>query len=606
MVLTREQYACIDTPNNTISLVEGYSGVGKSVVLIEKYLQYKNQNEEAFIVVKDVFKKFYLNLLAISNFQRDIHDDIVAIDDLINRYIESLNHALFTNRISDAEKLSIIESLFNQREAKVLDVSFETVLNEITFIQENICTNESGVLGDILRREFIHYYKMSRKHSVKGLLDHYQKTFIWDVYQKYIKYLLEHDLFDQQSLYQSVLRLLFKQISSGEKPYLCQYLFIDDIQDFTLVQLETIDKLFDRTGDYYLMMTHDPLQSLDRYRNYQKSTLYKDVVYRFHLYENFKNSPNIHRIIHANLKNNPLFEVKHTYDSANPEGDFLGTVLTYFYHQKQDEKIDVVFDRLDLLMNQMDYRYEDILFVFYDYSSYESLAKVFEEEGIPFISVKERFIDKKSGIVNMLKDEIVKIPFRVVFLYDADNKKIGHGHISHVINVQHNYRDSVLFYQSIANATELLIIHTSVSEPSPFLFPAMVEEQDFTFEIGSKFTIKPQLNVLRLGDFVAWIRNELIEHYGYDPDDFYTDHTFELIVLNGHEKIAIKIHDPNIEPEEIGEIIQKGLNYDYIVLFDNYHYIVYQNIQKNFIRRIDFPNKNKPKVVKIDETTRIM
>ena len=169
MVLTREQYACIDTPNNTISLVEGYSGVGKSVVLIEKYLQYNNQNEEAFIVVKDVFKKFYLNLLAISNFQRDIHDDIVTIDELINRYIESLNHALFTNRISDAEKLSIIESLFNQREAKVLDVSFETVLNEITFIQENICTNESGVLGDILRREFIHYYKMSRKHSVKGL-----------------------------------------------------------------------------------------------------------------------------------------------------------------------------------------------------------------------------------------------------------------------------------------------------------------------------------------------------------------------------------------------------------------------------------------------------
>src|SRR5690606_18400110 len=141
----------------------------------------------------------------------------------------------------------------------------------------------------------------------------------------------------------------------------------------------------------------------------------------------------------SHIQNNELFNASFPYESANPTDDSYRAVLSFFYNKKKDEKIDVIFDRLDLLLNHMDYRYEDILIIFYDPSSYESLVQVFKEEGIPIISLKERLQLKQSGIVYMLKEEIMPIPFKVVILYDADNKKIGYGHINLVSNVQRNY-----------------------------------------------------------------------------------------------------------------------------------------------------------------------
>ena len=189
---------------------------------------------------------------------------------------------------------------------------------------------------------------------------------------------------------------------------------------------------------------------------------------------------------------------------------------------------------------------------------------------------------------------MISYPYHLrVILYDADNKKIGHGHINRLINIQQNYRDSVLFYQSIANATELLIVQTSVSDPSSFLLPAAIDHQTFTFEIGSQFSIKSQLNVLRRRDFIEWISNQLIEHYGYKKEDISSHHTFDLIISNGNEQIVLKIHEPFVDDEEIGQIIRKGLQYDYIVLFDNYHYIVYRNIRNSFVRELDIPKRVK-------------
>ena len=78
----------------------------------------------------------------------------------------------------------------------------------------------------------------------------------------------------------------------------------------------------------------------------------------------------------------------------------------------KDEKIDVIFDRLDLLLNQLNYRLEDILIVFYDETSYDSLALELQKDGIPLISIKERLLHRKSGIVYMLKDDIISIPFK--------------------------------------------------------------------------------------------------------------------------------------------------------------------------------------------------
>ena len=165
-------------------------------------------------------------------------------------------------------------------------------------------------MATILQREFIHYYQYSRKYSVKGLLNQPQKMFIWDIYCLYMKHSLEYDVFDERLLYQSVLRLLYKQQTMGDIPYLCRYLLIDDIQDFSVVELDIVDKLFERNNNYYLMMTHDPLQSFDRYHFYENASLIKNARNRYVLTKNFKNSPNIHRIIHSNLKNNELFDMK--------------------------------------------------------------------------------------------------------------------------------------------------------------------------------------------------------------------------------------------------------------------------------------------------------
>ncbi|HEY8435963.1 MAG TPA: hypothetical protein VIK63_02805 [Haloplasmataceae bacterium] len=591
MNLTQAQLECLVPGLNSINLVEGYSGVGKSVVLLEKFFRLKDDNRKGIILVKNECKKFYLNLLAKSNYKQDIDGEILSFEAFVNRYLESLEVPLKIHQLTEEEKLGIIESFVDEQKAKELDLTLETILNEIAFIQQNICLDVEGPLHEIFQKEYLEYYHTARKYSVKGLLNRTQKLFIWNIYESYVKHTLHYDIFDKKAVYQNVLRLLFRQAHYGKTPYLCNNLFIDDIQDFSLVELNIIYHLFDRREIYYLMMTHDPLQAFDRYRYYEQAALLKCVNHRFILSQNFKNSPNIHRIIRSHIQNNELFNASFPYESANPTDDSYRAVLSFFYNKKKDEKIDVIFDRLDLLLNHMDYRYEDILIIFYDPSSYESLVQVFKEEGIPIISLKERLQLKQSGIVYMLKEEIMPIPFKVVILYDADNKKIGYGHINLVSNVQRNYEDSVRFYQSISNATELLIIQTSVSEPSSFLLPSMIDHQAFSFEVASHFAIKPQLNVLRLRDFLEWITDQLITHYGYEKEDFSTHPTFDLIIKNGNDQIALKIHEPQAGSEEIGEIIKKGFAYDYIVLFDNYHYIVYQNVQKHFVRQLDFPMK---------------
>lgn len=595
MERTKEQLACIETEINTVNLIEGYSGTGKSTVLLDKYYELIQEKDPktCYIFVKQGYQKILLHQLSQELYPSSPRPSILTFEELIDYYIGHFSVPLFKNRISDERKTAIINELFDDEESLTFDLTFESIMSEIEYIQQNICIDEQASLYDILNQEFKLYFATTRKYSVKGLLTQRQKNFIWNIYRQYLQKSLELDVFDDLTLYQSVLRLLYKQATVNQIPRIGQYILIDDVQDFSKVELDVIDKLTDQTQEFLVMMSLDPLKSFDRYHHYKDARLFQLTLNHSNtLTSNFRNSVNVHRLVLSSLKGNELIDLKIPYNSGHKgSGEEKKSILTFFYNQLKDEKIDVIFDRLDLLTNILNYTFEDILFIFYEEESKEQLARIFEEEEIPFVSVEEKLLFKQPGISYMIKEEIIPIPYKVVFLYDADNKKVGTGAINKVINLNQNYRDSILFYQSLVNATDFLIIQTSVSELSNFLLPAAIDYSAFTFEISSLFSVKPQLNVLRLSDFVTWITDQLKVNYGYAQEDFKSHPVFDLIINNYRERYALKIHDAATDQDTISQFIKLGLQFDYLILFDNYHYIVYKKEQRNFVRVKDIPEK---------------
>jgi hypothetical protein len=593
MDLLKEQLDIIQTNMNTVQLVEGYSGVGKSTVLLHKFFDVLNHNEiykdELLIVVKDDVKKIRLINDAKKVFGRNLSNFIMTLEELVNLYIDQLNIPLFKNRITDDRKLKLIDDLIYDDMKTNRLVDFEVLLLEIDYIQKNICIDEKLPIHKLLEKELQAYLLVPRKNSVRGLLTFNEKQEIWSIYQKFTMKALQMDFFDDLTLYQSFLRLVYHHAEASELMYQFKYLFVDDLQDFSKVECDILYHLLNLQSEYYGLFTLDPLKSLDRYHFFRNSRLYQLIDQSHTLKTDFLHGHHVFNILDSTIKSNNLFKYNLPYQTKY--GPQLKSTLTFYYNKLKDEKLEVFFDRIDLLTNNLDFNLEDILIIFFDEFSYQELYEQCQDAGLPVMSIKERLYTQNTGLVFMRKEEIISVPFKVVLLYDADNKKIGNGAISPVININQNYRDSILFYTALSNAEELLLIQSSVSEPSTFLLPSQIDYKQFVFEIGSRFQIKSSLNVYRITDFIHWIREQMMKYYQYQIEDFMTHPIYDMIVQRGHERIAIKILDHNIDNQDISKIIHMGLKYDYIVIFDSHHYLVFRNHHKNFIRILDIPMK---------------
>ncbi len=597
MNLTDNQNQIIESDLGQIYLIEGYTGVGKTTVLLKKYEQlfkkHKISNNDVIFIVSDELKKYIISqkYLLLSSKSNVLY--IYTINELIYKYLSKIELPLFQNTIDKNEKKKILEDiiLYNDDIKDYDDLNIDFIMDEINFIQANICLKDEAEINITLNKELKQYLITPRRSPHKGLLSFKEKEAIWSVYQEFINKVLHKDIFDEETFYQSFLRLLFHQSESNELGIQFGHIFIDDIQDFSKVQLDVLYCLLKKDNPLHsCYLTHDEIKSKDRYKNYKNSLLFQSVNQTIVLDTNFRNSKNVFNIIKANLTKNELIDPYLPYTCIKDE--VYKSTLTFYYNKRSDEKSDVFFDRLDILVKNMNYTYKDILVMFNDM---DNLTEIKEQCQFNNIKVCDIFDHHEKKDVNALtfvhKTQITSCEFKVVIIYDAENKKLCNGPINKIININNNFLDSIYFYTALGNATDFLIINSSFSEPSHLLLPSSISYQDFVFEVGSKFEIKSTLNVYRISDFMNFIKDNLVKYYGYSTEDFKSHPTFDLLIDTNEINIGIKILDNNINSEVIQSVLNYGNDLTYIVIFDVHHYLTFKKENQEFVRVVDIPNK---------------
>lgn len=596
MDLSNKQREVLETPLGCNLLIEGYTGVGKTTILLRKYEEiikklHISRNNVIFIVSDEIKKQINLNkyfFLASSYNLLNIY----TLNELIHKYLTIMELPLFSNTIDKNKKRALIEEIVQDIELdEEFDYNIDFIFEEINFIQSYICLKDDDELQNTLKKELKRYLMLPRKSNKRGLLSFREKQIIWDIYQKYLSHVLIEDIFDEETFYQSFLRLLYHQYESKELVMHFSYIFVDDTQDFTKVQLDIIYYLFNhhnKNNTYYL--TLDEIKSKDRYRNFKDSILYKEINKRIVLDTNFRNSNNVYDILNSYLKNNDLFTAELNYLPNNSQDNYK-SVLTYFYNKKSDEKQEVFFDRLNYLVSILKYSYKDILVVFTDMNNLVDMKSECIRYNINVVDLYERIENLDIDALTFIhKNDLVSCEFKVVILYDADDKKLCTGPINKIININNNYVDSINFYLTLGNATDFLIINSSISEPSYLLLPSKINVRDFVFEIDSKFEIKSTLNIYRISEFITYIKDNLCTYYGYTLDDLKSHPVFDIIIDN-EEKVGIKILDNNINNDMIKYILNNGEDVKYIVVFDSHHYLTFKKINNEFVRINDIPDK---------------
>lgn len=596
MKFSDNQIEIIDSELGTNLLIKGYAGVGKTTVLLKKYDDLvKNQsisrNKVVYIVSDELKKQITLQkYFLLSNNYNMLN--IYTINELIYKYLDQIELPLFSNTIKKEDKKQILNSILSNYKQNNPSFTFtlEYILEEINFIQNSICIKDHNDLQHTLNKELKKYLMIPRKSMKVGLLTFKEKYAIWDLYKEYLEQALSNDFFDKETFYQSFLRLIYHHHDNNELALSFSYIFVDDIQDFSMIQLDIIYCLFDNIEGNSYYLTLDELKSYDRYHMYKKSLLYRNVKQEKKLDINFRNSENVFNIMTSLLKQNELFTFNLPY-RTHTNIKYYKSVLTYFYNKKEDEKQDVFFDRLNLLVNNLGYSYKDILVVFSDYSNLENMTEKCEMQGINIVDIYEHVENRElDALTFVYKSDLTTCEYKVVIIYDADDKKLCIGPINKIININTNYIDTIYFYLALSCAKDFLIINSSFSEPSHLLLPAMIDCNEFVFDVGSQFEIKSTLNIYRISEFIAYIKDNLCKYYGYNPNDFKSHQVFDIFI-DDNIKIGIKILDNNIDNDTINYIHQNSHDLAYIVIFDSHHYLTFKNVNQAFIRVNDIPSK---------------
>ncbi len=597
MELSKNQMQVLLEPLGIDTIIEGYSGVGKTTVLLKKYEQiFTNnsisKNDAVFIVSNHLKKQIVLQQYFLLSSKYNTLN-VYTINELIDKYLRKINLPLFQNTIDENQKKSLISDIMESYYRKS-SFTVDFILEEINYIQSNICLKDDDVVEVTLTKELKTYLLIPRKSISKGLLSFREKQVIWSIYTDYLNNVLNRDIFDEQTFYQSFLRLIYHHFETHELAFNFSIIFIDDVQEFTRVQLDILYYLYNKNNRFHAsFITVDELKSMDRYKNFNNSYFIKRSHHKIILDTNFRNSNNVFNIIKSNLIKNELLNPTLNYKSKSNRNSNK-SVLTYFYNRSLGEKKEVFFDRIDLLIGYMGYRFKDILVVFNDVFNLNEMKEECQLVNIKIFDINSHVENKETDALTFAyKKDLINCEFKVVMIYDADNNKLCTGPINKIININRNFEDSIYFYTAISTATDFLIINSSISEPSHLLLPSHINYDDFVFEVGSKFEIKSTLNIYRISDFIGYIKENLIKYYNLEEDNLKNHPIFDIFIEVDTKTVGVKILDNNIDNDVIENILRNGNNYSYIIIFDSHHYVTFKNIDNDYIRVIDIPNNLK-------------
>ncbi|MGL4998846.1 MAG: UvrD-helicase domain-containing protein [Cetobacterium sp.] len=239
--LNDEQYRCLtDLPPHFIA---GSAGSGKSTLTLRKLLNLE-ENYEIYNFSKILYitANSYLKDNSFEQYKefRKPTNKTADFFTLKEFLCQSLN--ISTNKVADFKNFKEFFK-FSYPNKKKIDLSIEEVYSEINgiikglMIKKNADNWNRNLSNNCIPLE--DYLSLSSKYST---LDNHSRNFIYEVCQKYNRWLNSNNLFDLNDL----------SISLIQKNIKFDYLIVDEVQDLTEVQIFSLISLIDNKEHTFL------------------------------------------------------------------------------------------------------------------------------------------------------------------------------------------------------------------------------------------------------------------------------------------------------------------------------------------------------------------
>jgi hypothetical protein len=288
------QEKIIDLPLRKPLLLRGETGSGKTTILIYKAIYYAeaHPNEECILFTYNI---------SLANLIKD------AKEELIGKSLNNLEIYPIFQWIEELFPIIKSEPIFleNKKEFYIYDI-LQNFYNESNLRKFNLSNKEFNLF---LKKEIeeiilsygidnLEKYILFKRKGTDRKLGKIQRSIVWNVYQKFLTFLIEHKI----TTYQKMIFDFYKLIDKKDFEFKKDAIFVDEVQDLSSIAIKIISKI--RKDDKSIVMiAGDYKQTI-----YRKSFSWNDVKLPFYgsnviiLKKNYRNTKEILFAAHNMLK----------------------------------------------------------------------------------------------------------------------------------------------------------------------------------------------------------------------------------------------------------------------------------------------------------------
>lgn len=375
--LTREQNECVDSKSKDL-LIKGVAGSGKTLVLLRKVIQLKN---EAIKNNKNIRIGFFTYANTLTKYSKDLIEQIMCGDeseDMITistfhsyawklmKSVDNTHYKTIYPGLSETKlKTCISKHKEGNKKNRVYDLDLEFWMDEISWIKgKRILSREQYINGD----------RTGRGSSVR--LNKSAKEIVYDIYEAYNKSLKRGKYIE----FNDVSNIVLDKVNLISESQKFDYVLVDEAQDLSYSQLALL-KAIAKEG---IIIAADHAQKI-----YKNSFTWSDLGINVRgnasktLNKSFRSTKQIIELSHSLIKNNKGHKGKDTEYTIPVLPNDDGEIPIVFKCKNKTEECKVLISLLDELNDG-----ESIIGIPYRSKKERYfISKILQEQGISFEEV---------------------------------------------------------------------------------------------------------------------------------------------------------------------------------------------------------------------------
>lgn len=375
--LTKAQNDCVESKSKDL-LIKGVAGSGKTLVLLRKVIQLKN---EAIKNNKSIRIGFFTYANTLTKYSKDLIDQIMCDDEYSDMITISTFHAYAWKLMKDVDlthyktiygslgetilKKSIAKHKENNKKNRVYDLDLEFWIDEIAWIKGKRILN---------RDQYINGDRTGRGSSVR--LNKNAKEVVYDIFEAYNKALKRGRYID----FNDVSNIVLDKVDLIPESDKFDYVLVDEAQDLSYSQLALLKSISKES----IIIAADHAQKI-----YKNSFSWSDLGINVRgnasktLNKSFRSTKQIMELAYSLINNNKSHKGKDTEYTMPILPNDDGEIPVIFKCKNKTEEGKVLISLLKELNDD-----ETVIGIPYRTKKERSfISKVLKEEGIKFEEV---------------------------------------------------------------------------------------------------------------------------------------------------------------------------------------------------------------------------